>query len=70
MALFVGDILVAGMTHCHISIMYEWIVQSMNFACVGRCASASVTGQHVEFTRQDHGKEQATDDIAGWDTPD
>ncbi|EUC40866.1 hypothetical protein COCMIDRAFT_40870 [Bipolaris oryzae ATCC 44560] len=43
---FVGDILVAGMTHCRISIMYEWTVQSMNFACIGLCASASAIGQH------------------------
>ncbi|XP_014559564.1 hypothetical protein COCVIDRAFT_35343 [Bipolaris victoriae FI3] len=42
---FVGDILIAGMTHCHISIMYEWTVQAMNFACIGRCASASAPGQ-------------------------
>lgn len=61
---FVGDILIAGMTHCHISIMYEWTVRAMNFACIGRCASASAPGQLVEFTGQDHGKEQATNDIA------
>lgn len=65
---FIVDSLTAGMTHCRISIMYEWTIQSMNFAGVGRCASVSATGQHVEFTRQGHGKEQAIGNISGWDT--
>lgn len=67
---FIGDSLTAGMTNCRISIMYEWTVQSMNFACVGRCASASATRQHVEFTGQGRGKEQAIGNISGWDTSD